>query len=169
MMDHATIAGFSKCHCQHCNGHIEFETAQVGRTITCPHCELDTVLFIPGAAIQQDQLCEVGCPYVVRGFDFDYVGLLWLKVLQWRNGKWVIDPEHCYETGLPRRLAREQPAPHPDHEDVVALAQQIKRAYRILFTRSMRGVYVWLEDPTTVRAAKSYLNTPYLPDELAPL
>lgn len=29
--------------------------------------------------MHQDPLSEVGCPYVVRGFDFDYVGLLWLE------------------------------------------------------------------------------------------
>ena len=38
-----------------------------------------------------DPLCEVGCPYVVRGFDYDYVGVLWLSDLVWR-GRWVTQP-----------------------------------------------------------------------------
>jgi predicted RNase H-like HicB family nuclease len=34
-----------------------------------------------------DPLCEVGCPYAVRGFDFDYLGLLWLGDLLWGDGR----------------------------------------------------------------------------------
>lgn len=42
-----TIPAFSKCACQMCNAHLEFETARAGETATCPHCNLDTILFIP--------------------------------------------------------------------------------------------------------------------------
>jgi DUF2075 family protein len=34
-----------------------------------------------------DPLCEVGCPCAVRGFDFDYLGLLWLGDLLWGDGR----------------------------------------------------------------------------------
>jgi DNA-directed RNA polymerase subunit RPC12/RpoP len=37
----------AKCSCDHCNGHIEFEPDQAGQTIACPHCGLDTLLFLP--------------------------------------------------------------------------------------------------------------------------
>ncbi|HVZ18792.1 MAG TPA: DNA/RNA helicase domain-containing protein, partial [Terriglobales bacterium] len=33
----------------------------------------------PAGRIANDPLCEVGCPYAVRGFDYDYVGVLWLN------------------------------------------------------------------------------------------
>ncbi len=38
-----------KCSCQHCNGHIEFETQgfQPGTRSECPHCKMETPLFIP--------------------------------------------------------------------------------------------------------------------------
>ena len=38
-----------KCSCQNCNGHIEFETLgfQPGTRSECPHCKMETVLFIP--------------------------------------------------------------------------------------------------------------------------
>jgi len=38
-----------KCSCQNCNGHIEFETQgfQPGTRSECPHCKMETVLFIP--------------------------------------------------------------------------------------------------------------------------
>jgi uncharacterized protein len=121
----------------------------------------DYSIFIQGKEgypIHKDPLCEVGCPYVVRGFDFDYIGLLWLSDLQWRDDKWCVDPEHCFETGLPRHLSRAQAAPHPEHQDVLALARQIKRAYRILLTRAMKGAYVWFENPATAAAVQSVLS-----------
>lgn len=49
---------FVKCKCQHCNGVIEFDASQIeatgnfggqitGQTIPCPHCGMDTILFVP--------------------------------------------------------------------------------------------------------------------------
>jgi len=38
---------FIKCSCNNCDGFIEFPVHGVGRTIACPHCGLDTILFQP--------------------------------------------------------------------------------------------------------------------------
>lgn len=38
-----------KCSCRNCNGHIEFDPIDLGRTVSCPHCGLDTVLFDPAS------------------------------------------------------------------------------------------------------------------------
>lgn len=38
------------CPCQHCNGHIQFDRLQLlagNSKIDCPHCGLETVLFVP--------------------------------------------------------------------------------------------------------------------------
>lgn len=35
------------CPCQLCSGHIEFEPSHAGETVACPHCKMDTMLFIP--------------------------------------------------------------------------------------------------------------------------
>jgi hypothetical protein len=35
---------FSKCSCQHCGGRIEFDTANQGEQVACPHCENQTSL-----------------------------------------------------------------------------------------------------------------------------
>src|SRR5262245_26384035 len=40
----------AKCHCQTCNGWIEFEPSQVGTSIPCPHCGCETTLFVTQAA-----------------------------------------------------------------------------------------------------------------------
>lgn len=37
------------CRCQHCDGGIEFDARQAGETVACPHCELETLLFVPSA------------------------------------------------------------------------------------------------------------------------
>jgi hypothetical protein len=101
-----------------------------------------------GSPMHTDPLCEVGCPYVVRGFDFDTVGVLWLGDLVWRGGCWHADPAHVHDTGLDRSVsaARAEPTPGRAHEKLrTALAQ----AYRILLTRGMSGCHLWIEDAET--------------------
>ena len=37
----------AKCSCQFCNGHIAFSAEMTGQMVACPHCGLETKLFIP--------------------------------------------------------------------------------------------------------------------------
>jgi hypothetical protein len=107
----------------------------------------------PGSPMHADPLCEVGCPYVVRGFDFDTIGVLWLGDLVWRGGQWQADPTHVHDTGLDRSVsaARAERTPGPARERLrAALAQ----AYRILLTRGMSGCHLWIEDAET----RAYLS-----------
>jgi hypothetical protein len=102
----------------------------------------------PGSPMHADPLCEVGCPYVVRGFDFDTVGVLWLGDLVWRGGQWRADPAHVHDTGLDRSVsaARAERNPGQAHDRLrAALAQ----AYRILLTRGISGCHLWIEDAET--------------------
>lgn len=99
--------------------------------------------------IAQDPLCEVGCPYAVRGFDFDYVGILWLSDLVWRDDHWELQPDHVFETGLSRILGRVKKNPDPKSQDYEQLLAKIAQGYRILLTRAIRGVYFWVEDAET--------------------
>lgn len=110
-----------------------------------------------GSPMRADPLCEVGCPYAVRGFDFDYVGVLWLSDLVWRDGKWRADPAHVHDTGLDRsvRAAEAERTPGPAHEKLrAALAQ----AYRILLTRGMSGCDLWIEDAETREHVRASLG-----------
>ncbi len=100
----------------------------------------------PGFPMAEDPLCEVGCPYAVRGFDFDYVGVLWLSDLVYRSGKWVVQLEHVHETGLKPYLRRASAEENPSGEHHRALIQKLGQAYRILLTRAIHGVYLWVED-----------------------
>jgi DUF2075 family protein len=113
-----------------------------------------------GSPMHADPMCEVGCPYAVRGFDFDVIGVLWLGDLVWRGGRWRSDPAHVLDTGLDRsvRAAKAEGAPRPVQEKLrAALAQ----AYRILLTRGMSECHLWIEDEETrdyVRACLGLTN-----------
>ncbi len=106
-----------------------------------------------------DPLQEVGCPYVVRGFDYDYLGILWLKDLTfWANG-WKFDLAHIFESGWRQTMAdvkreKKKRQEGPAHEE---LKRRLKQAYRILFSRALKGVYVWFEDDETRKYVESLL------------
>lgn len=41
----------TKCPCQQCGGHLEFDAVLSGSMINCPHCAQPTTLFVPVARI----------------------------------------------------------------------------------------------------------------------
>jgi DUF2075 family protein len=105
----------------------------------------------PAGRIALDPLCEVGCPYVVRGFDYDYVGILWLNDLIWRGHGWHVDPNAVEETGFMNLVtaARHELARASDGPAISRLLQRVTQTYRILFTRALKGIYVWAPDAET--------------------
>ncbi|MGA9115806.1 MAG: DNA/RNA helicase domain-containing protein [Bacteroidota bacterium] len=127
-----------------------------------PHNGSDYTWFIQapvGSPMHADPLCEVGCPYAVRGFDFDSIGVLWLGDLVWRKDHWRPDLTHVHDTGLERsvRAAKADHAFGGAHERLrAALAQ----AYRILLTRGMTACYLWIEDPETRDHVRACLGPP---------
>ena len=114
----------------------------------------DYTLFVQapaGTGMGKDTLSEVGCPYVVRGFDYDWVGVLWLGDLIWRGGRWTVDLDHIHETGVKgtlqeARREREQGIEGPAHAELV---RRVAQAYRILLSRAMKGLYVRVQDEET--------------------
>jgi hypothetical protein len=55
----------SKCDCQHCGVHIEFPAEMAEQTVTCPHCQAETLLSIsssdsPPAPDSQPQIEDLG-------------------------------------------------------------------------------------------------------------
>jgi hypothetical protein len=47
------------CHCQHCYGHIEFdanEFAEQNSIVPCPHCSLETKIFIPISQVEKEPM-----------------------------------------------------------------------------------------------------------------
>ena len=94
-------------------------------------------------------LCEVGCPYAVRGFDFDYVGVLWLGDLRIRNGRWEVDLEQVHESGISHSLSRARKEKAPGGEAYRRVLRSVAQAYRIILTWAICGVYVYFEDEET--------------------
>lgn len=118
--------------------------------------EQDYSLFVQapeGSAMALDPLCEVGCPYVVRGFDWDYVGLLWLSDLVRRGDQWVVQLDHDFETSWrnTKAAAKKEVRAGVAGPANAKLLRQMLRGYRILLTRALKGAYVWCEDPETER------------------
>lgn len=114
----------------------------------------DYTLFVQApqhSAMHADPLCEVGCPYVVRGFDWDYVGVLWLNDLVWRTNRWVANMAHVKETAWNKTMAAaKKEHKKAEYGDAMhRLQDRIARGYRILLTRGVRGAYVWCEDDET--------------------
>ncbi len=110
-----------------------------------------------GSPMASDPLAEVGCPYVVRGFDYDFVGLLWLGDLVWR-GRWEARLEHVHESGWPKtKKAARVGGPGSDGEQ--RLVRRLQRGYRILLSRAIRGLYIWFEDDETRAYIESCLRT----------
>ncbi len=111
----------------------------------------------PGSRLHDDPLAEVGCPYAVRGFDFDHVGVLWLGDLRWRDGAWDVDLDEVHESGLKPTLnaARKE---GPGSAAWLELRRGLAQAYRILLTRGLKSVHVWFEDEETRRHVEDCLG-----------
>lgn len=140
-------------------------------------------IYVQGAGnsmMHQDPLSEVGCPYVVRGFDFDYVGLLWLEDIYVRNGKWYVSIRHNKETATvsSRKRAKDEqeeaiknklikgkkkdidevPGFDPRFPAAHALFETVAQAYRILLTRAIKGVTIYIKDEETRAYVRELLN-----------
>ena len=122
----------------------------------------------PGTQIAHDQLAEVGCTYAVRGFDFDYIGLLWLGDLRWAGDQWTVDLGQVFETGLHSTLRAARRRNNPDEKARAEVLERVKQAYRILLTRAIKGVYVWCEDPATRVHLLAALDLPADSQAVAP-
>jgi DUF2075 family protein len=101
--------------------------------------------------IANDPLCEVGCPYAVRGFDYDYVGILWLNDFTWQGDGWRVHPDAVEESGIRDLVAaaRRERRSNQTGPATSELLERVAQAYRILFTRALKGVYVWVPDADT--------------------
>ena len=116
----------------------------------------DYTLFVmapEGSEMNKDPLSEVGCPYVVRGFDYDYIGLLWLDDLVYRNGRWEIKLNNVSETALSSTLADAKSTGNSDK-----LLHKIIQGYRILLTRSIKGTFIYCHDKETSEFLKKMLH-----------
>jgi uncharacterized protein len=78
-------------------------------------------------------LDQVGCVYTAQGFEFDYVGVIWGRDLRWdpATNDWIGDPSHSHDSIVKRSGDR--------------FTDLVKRTYRVLLTRGLRGCYIYSE------------------------
>jgi len=83
---------------------------------------------------------QVGCVYTAQGFEFDYVGVIVGRDLRWdpASSDWIGDPSESQDS-IVKRSGKQ-------------FTELVKRTYRVLLTRGMKGCYVYFEDGPT-RAA----------------
>jgi hypothetical protein len=79
---------------------------------------------------------QIGCIYTAQGFEFDDAAVIWGPDLVIRNGQWVGQPaasrDHVVKTRAGARFA-----------------DCVKNAYRVLLTRGLRGIAVYVIDEET--------------------
>jgi uncharacterized protein len=81
---------------------------------------------------------QVGCVYTAQGFEFDYAGVIVGRDLRWDPDleDWIGDPSESHDS-IVKRGPRDQ------------FTELIKRTYRVLLTRGMKGCYMYAQDAAT--------------------
>lgn len=89
---------------------------------------------------------QIGCIYSAQGFEFDYAGVIVGKdmVYDISSQQWIGHPENTKDRTVGR--AGE------------SFLQMIKNTYRVLFTRGMKGCYVYFLDEDTRKYVESRLK-----------
>ena len=127
-----------------------------------------------GSTMSEDPLSEVGCPVIVRGFDYDHVGVLMLDDIFVRDNKWYINFNNIEEVGVRNTLAdakKEQIAKNGKSVNLNSvearvegypateqLFDTVRQAYRILLTRGIKSIVLYVRDPKTRQFIKNQLQ-----------
>lgn len=88
-------------------------------------------------------LNQIGCVYTAQGFEFDYVGVIFGKdlIYDFDQQEWRGIKENSCDPTVRRSKDR--------------FVDLIKNTYRVLFSRGMRGCYVYFMDRDTERFVRS--------------
>jgi DUF2075 family protein len=88
---------------------------------------------------------QVGCVYTAQGFEFDYVGIIFGPDLRydWESNTWVGDKSHSFDSVVKRSGDR--------------FVDLVKNTYRVLFTRGIKGCYVYFMNEDTRKFFQSRL------------
>ena len=75
----------------------------------------------------------------------------WLNDLVWRAHGWRVDPHAVEETGFMALVtaARREADRNAEGPATMQLLHRVTQAYRVLFTRALKGVYIWAPDAET--------------------
>jgi uncharacterized protein len=104
---------------------------------------------IPKAELWADDpkgLNQIGCVYTAMGFEFDYEGIIFGNDLKYDfdRQEWIGHPENSEDTVVKRSKEK--------------FVTSVKNTYRVLFSRGMKGCYVYFMDKDTERFFKSRIE-----------
>lgn len=97
-------------------------------------------------AYDKEGIGQIGCIYTAQGFEFDYIGVIFGRDLHYdgKNRRWEGDPERSHDSVVKRSRER--------------FLDLVKNTYRVLFTRGMKGCYVFFQDEETERYFRSRME-----------
>lgn len=163
---------------------VDFEIPDKDGTIFKKYWNSTYDAFVRGveySAMNTDPLSEIGCPYVVRGFDYSWIGIIWLKDFIYRKdlGGWCIASKYVEETGISSIKSKAKKAfkllppkdkkrymfegaplysQDMDDDNIKRLFKALSQAYRILMTRALKGIGIYIQDEETREYIKSLLK-----------
>ena len=76
----------AECTCNTCSGKIEFNLLQTGHTVQCPHCGIETILFIPKESLKSIENFE---PYQESESNFE-IKLSSVEYQLWIAGQTIL-------------------------------------------------------------------------------
>lgn len=140
----------------------------------------DNVTFVQAnkGQMKQNPLSEVGCPYIIRGFDIDHIGVIMMDDIIVRDGKWYINFSKVQETAIKslrsKAIKEQQKVYHCkslkasdltlvrafDKRTPITtqLFMAIAKGYRILLSRGIRSAVLYIKDPETREYLKSLMK-----------
>ncbi len=98
-------------------------------------------------ATDPDGINQIGCVYTSQGFDLEYCGIIVGPDLTYdsEKGEWIGHPEKSFDNPVKRA-----------GESFTSL---VKNTYRVLFSRAMRGCYVYFTDKRSEESVRSRIES----------
>jgi hypothetical protein len=113
------------CRCQHCDKGIEFDASEFNkgenRNVECPHCHLETIIFVPPSPVTSSLKPERQSKFAVLlmaigGCILVVAGLIWLVAVSYEKNKAVTNSDvttNIFPTSQPTVAAASTPQPSP--------------------------------------------------------
>lgn len=140
----------------------------------------DNVTFVQASKgkMKEDPLSEVGCPYIIRGFDIDHIGIIMMDDIVWRDGEWYLNLAKVKESAI-KSLRKKALTEHqnihgkkslkaedlglvkafdPSTPMTTQLFLAVAKGYRILFSRSIKSAVLYIKDKETRNYIKSLMK-----------
>ena len=93
-------------------------------------------------AIDEDTFEQVGCIHTCQGLEFDYVGVIIGKDLQYINGRIMTDPAQHPRSDISFKDSTGRLCPQNEADMI------IRNTYKTLLTRGQKGCYIYCEEPS---------------------